>query len=80
MTHGASRGLLTKLVGATTTPSPPVSEPSGVGADKGTGGGSHNHRFYPPEAAKAMVPGLKIKAKGLTTGQALSVLVQMFEE
>jgi len=46
-----------------------------------TGGGSHNHRFYPPEAAmKAMVPGLKIKAKGLTTGQAFSVLVQMFEE
>jgi hypothetical protein len=27
-----------------------------------------------------MVPGLKIKAKGLTTGQAFSVLVQMFEE
>jgi hypothetical protein len=43
-------------------------------------GGSHVHKFFPPEAARPHFPNLKIPADGLSTGEAHKVLSKMFED
>jgi hypothetical protein len=43
-------------------------------------GGSHVHKFFPPEAGRPHFPNLKIPADGLSTGEAHKVLSKMFED